>query len=387
MAKVYLRRVNRPRIAYLSALDPKNVRAWSGLHSTVFNRLHEQVGDVTALGPRDEKTIVRNGRIYSLISRKLTGKRFDYTHSLKLARAYGRFFTEKLRQGRYDLVFATSASTELAFLETDLPVYYTADATFANVVDYYPFYTRLSERSKREGNEIQKRALEKCCRIFLPSEWAANSAVNDYKIDRSKIEIVPFGACLKEVPVQLPTHHLTAKKVQLLFVGVEWERKGGPVVVDAVQNLKSRGWDVALTIVGCNPDLNLPGVEIIPFLSKNDPVQAKRLNDLFLQADFFILPTTAECFGLVFAEASAMGTPVLARNTGGVSGVVNEGTNGFLLPESAKGEAYAAKIVEVLNSEKYNSLRQSSRALYESSLNWNAWGEKVANVILSTHSR
>ncbi len=158
-------------------------------------------------------------------------------------------------------------------------------------------------------------------------------------------------------------------------------------MVDAVQNLKSRGWDVALTIVGCNPDLNLPGVEIIPFLSKNDPVQAKRLNDLFLQADFFILPTTAECFGLVFAEASAMGTPVLARNTGGVSGVVKEGANGFLLPESAKGEAYAAKIIEVLNGEKYNSLRQSSRALYESSLNWNAWGEKVANVILSTHSR
>jgi glycosyltransferase involved in cell wall biosynthesis len=369
------------RIAYLSALDPRNIRAWSGLHATIFRQLQQKCGDVTPLGPHNEPGIMRNGRIYSLLSRKLTGKRFDYTHSLKLAQAYGKFFSARLKQGDYDAVFATSASTELAFLETKLPVFYTSDATFANVLNYYPFYTNLMARSIAEGNEIQQRALEKCTQLFFPSEWAANSAAQDYKISRDKIQVVPYGANLADVPLRLPTHTVEQNTVRLLFVGVEWERKGGPIAIAAMQALRAIGWNATLTIVGCKPKIHEQGVLIIPFLDKNDPAQRKQLTELFSEADFFILPTTAECFGLVFCEASAMGTPSLAPDTGGVGGVVHNGINGFLLRENCTGKDYADKIVELITGGNYDALRKSSRALYESKLNWEAWGNEVARLV------
>lgn len=377
--------MNRPRIAYLSALDPQNVRAWSGLHYSAFRQLKEKCGDVIALGPHEEKGVINRGRVYSKLCRQFLGKRFDYTHSIQLGKRYGKYFTTKLQEGKYDLVFAVAASTELAFLETNLPVYYLADATFANVVNYYPFYTKLLQSSLRQGNEIQQRALDKCTKIFLPSEWAATSAVNVYNVDRGKIEVFPLGANLSDVPATLPEHHSVENTVKLLFVGVEWERKGGPAAIEALVYLRSQGWNASLTIVGCNPNISLEGVTIIPFLDKNNELQRKQLNHLFSEADFFILPTTAECFGLVFSEASAMGTPSLARNTGGVGGAVKENVNGFLIPEKASGKEYAEKIISVLKSGKYDDLRKSSRALYDSELNWDAWGRKVAQIISATH--
>jgi glycosyltransferase involved in cell wall biosynthesis len=379
--------MNRLRIAYLSFLDPLDVKAWSGTHSSIYKELQKTCGDVTALGPHIEQSVINQGRVYSRLSRLITGKRFDYTHSIRLAKLYGRHFTEKLKEKEYDCIFAVSASTELAFLETTLPVYYTADATFANVLNYYPFYTNLSKRSKREGNEIQQRALDKCSKLFFPSEWAANSAIRDYNINAGKIEIVPFGANLTEVPASLGEHPIQAKTVHLLFVGVEWERKGGPTVIKAVEHLRNKGWNVSLTIVGCTPEIRMQGVEIIPYLNKNVPEQRKKMNELFLRSDFFILPTTAECFGLVFCEASAMGTPSIARDTGGVGGVIQNGINGFLIPDSANGETYAEKIISVLESGQYPSLRASSKALYDSKLNWDVWGNKVAEVLSATHSR
>ncbi len=375
--------MKRLRIAYLSASDPTNPHSWSGVHYSVMGELKKHFEDVTALGPHEEKNIVLQGRIYSFFLKKLRGKRFDYLHSLRLARAYGDYFNAQLQKGEYDAVVAVAASTELAFLKTNLPVYYIADATFANMVGYYPFYAGLTKRSLREANEVQQRALDKCTKLIFPSDWAAASAFRDYGVPENKLSVVPFGANLKDVPIEPEMISISVDQpVNLLFVGVEWERKGGPVALEAFRELRKRGYKAKLTIVGSNPQVSDEGVEVIPFIDKKIESERKKLNELFAKAHFFILPTKAECFGLVFCEASAFGTPSLAPHTGGVPSVISHGQNGFLFSPFDTAIHYADKI-EVLMKHpvEYEILRKRCRAIYDSQLNWDAWGKAVQEII------
>ena len=118
-------------------------------------------------------------------------------------------------------------------------------------------------------------------------------------------------------------------------------------------------------MVGAAPPepVDLPGVEFVGYLDKNLPEHRDRLNRLYREASFFVLPTRNECYGIVFCEASAYGLPSLATHTGGVPDVVREGENGFTFPPQDDGAGYAARIAELwADPVRYQALRASSRA-------------------------
>ncbi|MCI0596883.1 MAG: glycosyltransferase family 4 protein, partial [candidate division Zixibacteria bacterium] len=117
-------------------------------------------------------------------------------------------------------------------------------------------------------------------------------------------------------------------------------------------------------------------------LDKNDPRQNERLTRLFLESDFLLLPTRYECYGVVFCEAAAFGLPVIAADTGGVSGVVREGENGHLLPYEVGGADYARLIAEIYrDDDRYYELVRKSRKLFEERLNWDVWAQTVKRLL------
>jgi hypothetical protein len=94
-----------------------------------------------------------------------------------------------------------------------------------------------------------------------------------------------------------------------------------------------------------------------------------------------LLPTRADATPIVTCEASAFGLPTLATDTGGLQGSITRGVNGFLLPPEAHGDAYAAKIVSVIdNPAGYDDLVVSTRNEYENNLNWDAWGRSMRSI-------
>jgi len=109
-----------------------------------------------------------------------------------------------------------------------------------------------------------------------------------------------------------------------------------------------------LIIWGCTPPArhSHERMTVIPFLNKSDPSQRVQLERLFDTSDFFFLPTRSECYGMVFCEASAYGLPVITTNTGGVSGAVTNGENGFMLPLSAEAVDYAGVIAKVYRDDQ-----------------------------------
>ena len=66
-------------------------------------------------------------------------------------------------------------------------------------------------------------------------------------------------------------------------------------------------------------------------------------------ADLFALPSWDEAFGLVYTEAMAQGTPVLACRGEGCADFIEDGSNGYLVPPRDAG-AVAQVIARVLDA-------------------------------------
>jgi glycosyltransferase involved in cell wall biosynthesis len=374
----------RLQIAYLTATDARDKRSWSGIHYYIARSLELHCGDIHHLGPIEPKTQLFIGKIFSGVSQKVFSKRYDYSHSSSLAKAYAGIAEKKLAKEDYDLIFAPTGSTLIAHLDTDLPIVTLSDTTFANMIGYYAGYTGLWQRSEDQGVEIEKLALKRADLILYPSKWAADSAIQ-LGADPAKVHVVPLGANIDKVPAREEVLNKPADGTcQLLFLGVDWERKGGAIAFEAFKELKKQGVNAKLTVCGCVPpgEFTDPDMHVIPFIDKNDPRQSKIFYDLLLSSHFLLLPTRAECYGIVFCEASAFGLISVATQTGGVGGAVKENVNGFLLSPDKDGKAYAETIREIWNQpDRYNALVQSSRMLYELELNWDSWGKRVSELI------
>ncbi|WP_270350498.1 glycosyltransferase [Ligilactobacillus salivarius] len=74
-----------------------------------------------------------------------------------------------------------------------------------------------------------------------------------------------------------------------------------------------------------------------------------------------LLPTRAECAGIVFNEASAFGVPSLSVDTGGVADYVKNNINGYRMPLSANGEDFALKIEEWIKEDKLSTLSKGAK--------------------------
>ena len=209
--------------------------------------------------------------------------------------------------------------------------------------DYYPRFRNLTRGARREADELERAAISRSELLIYPTNWAARSAIEDYGADPAKVHVLAYGANMTTAPTReaaiAPRQNSPCK---LIFVGVDWSVKGGAIALDAYRRLRGAGVEAELTIVGCVPPdpIEDPGVSVIPFLDKNDPEQQRRLSELYLGADFLILPTRCECYGIVFCEASAHGLPSITTATGGVPDVVRDGTNGYALAASAGGEEF-----------------------------------------------
>ena len=375
------------RIGFVSAQSPDDVHAQSGIPWFMRHALERHCGEVQHLGPL-RPWIARPLRLASRASRRVTRQhRFIDTNSEQLSRAYGRVLTARLARAENDWLFAPYASAEIAHVETSTPIVYYSDATFRVMCDYYPAFTGLSKRTRRAGDAVERGAIERATVACFASEWAAASAVRDYGASPEKVFVVPMSANLVDPPPRESLRFEPAgDAVRLLFLGVDWERKGGPIAYDALLALRRMGVNATLTVVGCAPPERRrdPYVTTLGFLSKRDSRQRSTLEALFRESDFLIVPTRAECYGCVFVEAAAFAMPSVAANTGGVSTALAGGASGLLLPPDATADDYAAAIAGVLaDAQRYRTLRMSARAAFESQLSWEVWSRRLNELTAS----
>lgn len=372
----------RLNIAYLCVNDPLDKRSWSGITYYIGQTLQRNVGDVTYLGPvHFPKSIDKMVRGVAKLTRILFKKEYATKYSLLLSWYSSRVLKRKMKGKKFDCVVAPAASTELSYFDTSLPVIYISDTTFDLISNYYTReFKDMVFFSRWEGNHLEKRSLKKSSLVIYSSHWAERSAMENYKIPAENLFVMPLGANMDLIPAKTEIFKKEQNKtLTLLYLAVEWERKGGPIAFETLVELEKKGIDARLVVCGCipPPEYAHPNMEVIPFLNKNLAADHDKFVELLSSVHFLLLPTRADCSLLVACESNAYGVPAISTQTGGVPDVVTDGVNGYCLPYEARGASYANLIAELFSDkERYHKLVQSSREKFERQLNWDKWAEQ-----------
>ena len=145
-------------------------------------------------------------------------------------------------------------------------------------------------------------------------------------------------------------------KNQITIVGALYPRKKIDLTIRVFANLIKRYPDLKLNIVGAGPERERLD-EIVKTLKLEDSVSFKgqitnqEVLDLMNKSYIFILPSVAEGFGIVYAEAMKAGCITIGTKNEGIDGFIINGKNGFLVnPE----EKEITKLIEEIYENKYD---------------------------------
>ena len=384
------RKVPALELCFASTYDPLDVRAWSGTVHFMAKAFRDQGVGLDVVAPLLRNRLLFRKALNRMRSMAMPGTFLPAERTLSMARRFAEQIGDRFRRGNGTVVFSPG-SIPVALLDPSIPHAFFADATFAGLLDEYPELEGYDEAAIAEGHELEEQALKGSSRVFYTSQWAARSAVERYGADPSRIRVLPFGPNLGRLPdrdeVIRAVERRGMDRCELLFVGVTWERKGGPFAAEVAGLLNDRGIPTRLTVVGCTPPAPWSEhVQVVPFIAKDTVEGQLRLIRMMLDAHFLIMPSRAECFGIVYAEASAMGLPSLARDTGGVAEAVHDGANGRLFSAEATPVEYADAVEELLGDrEAYRALAERSRLEHETRLNWPATVRAMREELMALH--
>jgi glycosyltransferase involved in cell wall biosynthesis len=368
------------KISYLTNYDAQNVRSWSGTPYHMSQALADVASALEYIGPLTPNKWTRGVfRTKQLAYRLLQSKRYSHDADVGLLKDYAFQAAQQLRSSSSDIVLSP-VSYMLAYLDCKQPVAFWADATFAALIDYYPFHSNLCQESILKGKAMEQAALDKCQIALFSSDWAAKSAVQNYSIDSEKVKVVSYGAniqchrTLEDIRTISKAKPLDCCK--LLFLGVYWHRKGADIAIKVAHELNQAGIKTELSILGCYPPEGFelpPYVKILGFVSKATQEGRGLMEKFFLDAHFLILPSRADCTPMVIGEANSFGLPCLATKAGGIPTLVKDDHNGKLFDLDASATAYSQYVVEVLSDPiRYQTFAESSFAEYQDRLNWPA---------------
>ncbi|RHW23507.1 glycosyltransferase [Nocardioides immobilis] len=176
----------------------------------------------------------------------------------------------------------------------------------------------------------QRAAYAAAAGVLSFSQWFADWLVEHDGVPRDRVHVV--GGGLHGPPAQraLETRGPGGKSV--LFVGREFVRKGGDLVVAAVEQLRASGsGDFTLTVVG-PPKWPLPG-PVPEWVDFRGEVPAGEVRQMWADHDIFAMPTWYEPYGLVFLEARAAGVPALGRAAYCMPELVPDSAGKLIAPE------------------------------------------------------
>jgi glycosyltransferase involved in cell wall biosynthesis len=372
------------KIAYVTTNDVLNQATWTkdlqGLSAASYylaKHLIDEGTDIEYIGPLDKKFAVLTRGKWTFYRNVFQKDYYRWSEPL-IAKNYASQIENKLQKVNSNLVLCPENIVPIAYLNTKQPLVLWTDATLSSLINFYRHMSNLCEENIQNIYQMEASALNRCNLIIYTSDWAAQNAIKTYGISPSKIKVVPWGANLESSrsykDIQEIINSKPVSPCKLLFIGVDWLRKGGNTAFQIAKELNNLGLATELIVVGCEPKINEPlpkFVKVIEFIDKSQPEGSAKLNKLFAEAHFLILPTLADCSPHVIAEANSFGLPSLATNVGGIPTLIQDNLNGKTFSLEAHPSEYCNYIVSLItNYSEYKQLALSSFHQYQSRLNW-----------------
>lgn len=373
------------KLGILANGDPADVRTWSGVPRSMKNEFEKRFEEVVYIPSPPVPWMIKLKRINYHLER-LTHRRFIPQWSLMNSRRHAKQIKEQVRKTSVDALLSITVDQQIAYLDDiDVPIIHHSDTTFKGINDYYPAFSNMWWFARKAGELITRKAIANAAYSVYPAKWSVDSAVNEYGADPSKVVAVPYGANLADPPSREEAVDCSRRdRCRLLWIGVEWIRKGGQLTYDTMVELNKRGIDAEMVVVGAAPpaECDHPNLTAHGFLNKQVPEQLETYMSLWKEAAFFMLPSRGETFGAVFCEAAANGLPAISTATGGIPDAIDHGTSGLLLSLEAGPNDYADAIEKLWGDRPaYEAMVQTTRDRYENVLNWSAWADAVTPLI------
>ena len=358
-----------------------NIASWRGNADSIQAALRRQGVDVARIDISKE----RLGLFYKakqFILRKVLKRGYTRHREPSMLRHYSRLVDRAAAAAGVDIIFALT-TMPITHVASNKPVVFWNDAPFAGMLDWYPEFSGMRPKSIAHGHAMEVDAHRRADLAIYSSQWAADIAVREYGADPERVKIVDFGP---NIAVTWDRQYVIDQRgsrlqtpYRLVWIGVDWQRKGGDIAVAVAAELHAAGVPIELLIAGVDPPRSvaaLPYVNALGFVSK--PAIMRLLDS----ATFLLLPSRADLSPIVFNEASSLGVPVISRTIGGIPAIIHDGRNGKLFEPTAAPREIADYIrATVADSEAYRDLALNAFAEYETRLNWDVAARRVVDLL------
>jgi glycosyltransferase involved in cell wall biosynthesis len=323
----------------------------SGINSFLFSGLKRKGWELTIVNvpfPRLLRwwALISTFRPKMALWKQRFDERLNRLHKTPLVfKQRTKYCSRKIRKlnGQYDIIFQISGafSPYLDYRKMKVPYVTFNDYTMALSKKYEPWMPPSSQYNR--WFELEKKLYENSECVFVSNENARQSLIRDYGLGAEKVIKSGCGLTLEDYPDYEKKYDVKT----ILFIGMDFKRKGGFVLLEAFRKVRQVIPDARLIILGPNKDIleiKEPGVEFLGCTRDRTVVE-----DLYKQASLFVMPSLCEPFGLVFLEAMSHKLPCIGTNIDAVKEIIEDQKTGFLIPPE-DSEALAARIIKLLSS-------------------------------------
>ncbi len=380
------------KIAFVTPYyNPQDIKRGSGTFYYMSHELERQGCEISYIGPLTFQTPFLTHLLRAFVKRVQKRRYITYLDP-SVANELGKELKTQLLKLSVNLILTNDPGL-VAGLNVELPVVYYSDVMLpaspkANVLRELVAYRQVPLWALRRYQKTMRRCLERAALAIFPAQWQLEQA-KGYGVDPAKLHLVSFGANIPDPGPEMAEQrdfnkNSQPRNVKLLFVGTDWERKGGDIAVAVTNLLHDERVDASLDVVGKNLQGMPLHIRSHGQLHKNNPEEWVLMDKLYRSSDVFILPSRSEGSVISPREAAAYGLPTLAYRIEGMLASVVDGQSGVLLEPGIGPERFAQIILDWLNNpEAYQRLCLGARRFYESDANWNGSVRRLIDVLKS----
>jgi glycosyltransferase involved in cell wall biosynthesis len=364
--------------------DPHNPKSWSGTPYNMLKSLQENYERVSVLSSQVPKRSLLGTFLRLILGRK----KYPLWMTNAALKAYAKRLKEAVEEKQPDAVLCISSQHLVYAGQLGRPIFMISDAPWIAYKKAYKDYEELPLLSNKYAKQ-EAAVAKKISGVIYPTPWACKEAEVRFGIAEDKVKLLPFGAnshCTdsdEQVLQRIGQRKLD--QLNFLFIGKDWDRKGGPLALDVIKKLNENRINATLHVIGCNPVIPTDiqkNIRVHGYLSPSRPEDRLRMVNAFTQADFFLVPSRAECFGLVFAEAQSYGLPCISLNSHGIPGVVEDKETGLLFCSLAQAGQIADAIIRLIKDRPaYLEMAIAARVRFTNDLNWTTFGSRLHTLI------
>jgi len=360
------------RVVGLTLGDAEDPSSRSGVNHNVFSRMSSRCDliDVIDLDVRGFPKLLLAAMSFSFNRRRWGNKLHQNPQAFKIRTGMAEKALAEIRN-KYDVVFQDGAM----FLPSngDLPTPFVSyhDSNIILAAQGGPLAHGAHYGGERLRKTIQQETevYRRAALIFVMSDWLKQSLIQDFKMSESKIKTVYAGINL-DVGIDHEPKSYDGRTI--LFVGKNFERKGGWVLLKAFRKVRSIIRDARLVIIGTQLQINEEGVEVRGLVRDSGVLKKS-----YQEASVFVLPSYFEPFGIAFCEAFAHRVPCIGTNICAMPEIIEHGRGGFLV-EPNDHETLADRILEILRDEDLaRDMGTYGYAKAKTTFNWDVVVDKM----------